>query len=420
MLFNLHQYIKLNCLVCKVVKMERLDEKRGEFNLNVFQAIDSDNTFEQLKTELSIIKMHAQSLKLENQTLSAEKEKLEKTLTAFKNMPAIVGAISEIFIEKKRAVIRTHTGVTFYINIPETFKEKININDRVVLAQSNLAMLDVLPPEKDYRALAFEINEKPNVSLKEIGGLKEIIQEVEETVILPMTNPQIFKKFNVESPKGVLLHGPPGTGKTMIAKAIASKTNSTFISLSGSELVHKYIGEGAKVVKDLFKLAKEKSPTVIFIDEIDSVAGYRMENTTGADREVNRTMTQLLVEMDGFKESDNIKVIAATNRIDILDKAVLRPGRFDRIVEIYPPRTEDRKDIFNIYLQKVPMQKLDFEEIIEKTEGASGAEIKLICKEAAIFAIRENKNKVTQKNMLDAINKILKKNVKEEQKRIYR
>jgi len=206
----------------------------------------------------------------------------------------------------------------------------------------------------------------------------------------------------------------------MIAKAIASKTNSTFISLSGSELVHKYIGEGAKVVKDLFKLAKEKSPTVIFIDEIDSVAGYRMENTTGADREVNRTMTQLLVEMDGFKESDNIKVIAATNRIDILDKAVLRPGRFDRIVEIYPPRTEDRKDIFNIYLQKVPMQKLDFEEIIEKTEGASGAEIKLICKEAAIFAIRENKNKVTQKNMLDAINKILKKNVKEEQKRIYR
>jgi len=399
--------------------MERLDERKKELNMNVFQTIDNNN-FEQLKTELNIIKMQAQSLRIENQTLYAEKERLEKILNDFKNTPAIVGIVSEIFPEKRKAVIRTYAGVIFYVNIPDIFKDKINIDDRVVLTQNTLSMLDVLPPEKDYRALAFEITEKPNISLKDIGGLKDIIQEVEETVILPMTNPKIFKKFNVESPKGILLYGPPGTGKTMLAKAIASTTNSTFISLSGSELVHKYIGEGAKVVKDLFKLAREKQPSIIFIDEIDSVAGYRMDNTTGAEREVNRTMTQLLVEMDGFKDSENIKVIGATNRIDILDKAILRPGRFDRIIEIPLPNKEDRKEIFNIYLKKVPTYRLDLENLIEKTEGASGAEIKLICKEAAIFAIRENKDKVSQKHMLDAINKILNKNKKEEEKKIYR
>jgi len=387
--------------------------ENSEYELNAYNNLDSDNLYETLKTELLISKSHAQNLILVNHALVQEKEKLEKHLNAFKNNPAIVGSVSEIFAEKQKAVIKTNNGMIFYINIPEQYIFGLNIEDRVVLAQNNLALLDILPQEKDYRAAAFEITEKPKQDLKDIGGLKKVIREIEETVILPMTKPEVFKKFGIESPKGVLLYGPPGTGKTLIAKAIAAKTKSTFISLSGSELVHKYIGEGAKVVKDLFKIAKEKAPTIIFIDEIDSVAGYRLENTTGADREVNRTMTQLLVEMDGFKDSENIKLIAATNRIDILDNAILRPGRFDRVIEVGLPDEKERKEIFNIYLNKMPTNKLDLDEIINKTNGTSGAEIKLICKEAGIFAIRKNKDKVSQDDILEAIAKIIEKDIDE-------
>lgn len=382
------------------------DQNKKEY-LNAYTDLETDHYYNQIRTELNVLKMQAQTLQLQNQTLNSEKEKLEKILNNYKNSPAIVGSVSELFLEKLKAVIRTHNGMVFYVNIPQEYFGKINVEDRVVMAQSNLAILDVLPPEKDYRAIAFEINEKPKQNLKDIGGLKKVINEVEETVILPMTQPELFKKFNIESPKGILLHGPPGTGKTMIAKAIANKTKSTFISLSGSELVHKFIGEGAKVVKDLFKIAKEKSPTIIFIDELDSVASYRLDSSTGADREVNRTMTQLLVEMDGFHESDKIKIIAATNRLDILDKAILRPGRFDRIIEVGLPDDHERKEIFKIYLEKLPLGKYDLEDIVARTNTASGADIKLICKEAAIFAIRKKKTKVTQEELIESINKIL-------------
>ncbi len=400
--------------------MENYDNQdRKDFQLNAYTELDSDPYYNQIKAELNVLKMQAQSLQLQNQTLNVEKEKLEKVLNNYKNSPAIVGTISEIFLDKLKAVIRTNNGMVFYVNVPEDIIKTINVEDRVVMAQNNLAILDVLAPEKDYRAIAFEINEKPKQSLKDIGGLKKVINEVEETVILPMTKPEIFKKFNIESPKGILLYGPPGTGKTMIAKAIANKTKSTFISLSGSELIHKFIGEGAKVVKDLFKLAKEKSPTIIFIDELDSVASYRLDSGTGADREVNRTMTQLLVEMDGFYESDKIKIIAATNRLDILDKAILRPGRFDRIIEVSLPDKQERKEIFKIYLEKIPCGKLNLETIIDMTETASGADIKLICKESAIFAIRKNKTKVTQEEIVESINKILiKDKVDEKQKEV--
>lgn len=401
---------------------ENYSNDKREYDLNAYNNLDSETIYEQLKTELLLSKSHAQNLIIVNQTLAMEKEKLEKHLNAFKNTPAIVGTISEIFHDKFKAVVRTNNGMVFYVNIPEQYFGKLNVDDRVVMAQSNLAILDALPPEKDYRALAFEISDKPKQNLKDIGGLKKVIREIEETIILPSTKPELFKKFGIESPKGVLLYGPPGTGKTLLAKAIASKTKSTFISLSGSELVHKFIGEGAKVVKDLFVLAKEKAPTVIFIDEIDSVCAYRLDQSTGADREVNRTMTQLLVEMDGFYESEGIKVIAATNRIDILDAAILRPGRFDRIIEVGLPDAKERKEIFDIYLNKMPLGKLNIDEIVEKTENASGAEIKLICKESAIFAIRKNNDKISQDDVLEAIEKILnnEKENKEEVRNYFR
>lgn len=377
--------------------------QKKEVDIDYFDTLQGPETLKQnmfLHTEL-------QMLRAQNQSLVKENDKLEKTLNFFKNVPAIIGEISEIYPEKKKGVIRTHNGIIFYVNMPDNFLKIANINDRVVMAQNNLAVLDVLPAEKDHRAHAFEVLEKPKVDFKDLGGLENPITEITETVILPLTNPELFEKFGIESPKGILLHGPPGTGKTMLAKAIANKTNSTFISVNGSELVQKFIGDGAKIVKDLFKLAKEKAPTIIFIDELDSIAAYRMETTTGADREVNRTMTQLLVEMDGFEKNDKIKIIAATNRIDILDTAVLRPGRFDRIVEIPLPNAEDRKKIFDIYLNKMPCAKLNLEEIVAKTKNASGAEIKSIATEAAIFAIRTKEDAVTQENINKAIDKVM-------------
>jgi len=402
---------------------ERIDGNTKNYQLDAYNTIDEDYFQNQLKNELMMYKIQNQSLLLQNQTLATEKDKLEKSLNAYKNNPAIVGTVSEIIHNKQKAVIKTSNGMTFYVNVPENFLSKLNVEDRVILAQNNLAMLDTLLPEKDTRAIAFEINEKPKITLKQIGGLEHTILEIEETVILPMTSPELFRKFNIDSPKGILLYGPPGTGKTMLAKAIANKTKSTFINLSGSELVHKFIGEGAKVVKDLFKIAKEKAPTIIFIDEIDAVASYRLDAGTGADREVNRTMTQLLVEMDGFNENDNIKVIAATNRIDILDKAILRPGRFDRTIEVGLPNSKARKEIFKIYLEKIPTEKINLNKIVELSKNTSGADIKLICKEAAIFAIREKSEKVNEKHLEKAIRKLTKteeQKTEEKEVKIYR
>ena len=211
------------------------------------------------------MKIQNESLTIQNQKLTLENQRLEKTINMYKNIPAIIGNVSEIFLDKMKVVVRTNNGMTFFVNIPEKFVKDIQIDSRVVLAQNNLSMLDVLNLEKDYRAQAFEINEKPKINFKDIGGLKDILQEVEETVILPLTKPELFTKFGIDSPKGILLYGPPGTGKTLLVKAIASKTKSTMNSLNGSELVHKFIGEGSKVVKDLFKIAKKKSTTKIFI-----------------------------------------------------------------------------------------------------------------------------------------------------------
>jgi proteasome regulatory subunit len=381
------------------------------YELDVYNYVENNSNYEQIKTEMNFLKLQNQTLALQNQTLNEEKNKLEKIINNFKNSPAIIGYASEVIDDK--VVVRTNNGMTFYVSIPEKFKNKINLDDRLVLAQSNLALLDVLHPETDSRAKAFEINEKPKVDFNSIGGLKDIILEIDETIILPMTKPHLFKKFGIDSPKGVLLYGAPGTGKTLIAKAIASKTKSTFISLSASELIQKFIGEGAKVVKDLFKIAKEKAPSIIFIDELDAVAAYRMDISSGADREVNRTLTQLLVEIDGFHENDGIKVIAATNRKDILDDAILRPGRFDRVIYIPLPSKEDRKEIFKIYLNKIPLEKIDMNEILEKSKDLSGADIKLVCKEAAIFAIRENRSKVTQNDLIKAITKVKKDELEE-------
>jgi proteasome regulatory subunit len=225
-----------------------------------------------------------------------------------------------------------------------------------------------------------------------------------------MLKPELFAEIGIEPPKGVLLYGPPGTGKTLLAKAVAHHTKATFIRVVGSEFVQKYIGEGARLVREVFQLAKEKAPSIIFIDEIDAIAARRTNSDTSGDREVQRTMMQLLAELDGFDPRGDVKVIGATNRIDILDPAILRPGRFDRIIEVPMPGFEARIQIFKIHTRKMKLASdVNFTELSRLTEGATGADIKAIATEAGMFALREERTTVTMMDMIKAIDKVLKK-----------
>jgi proteasome regulatory subunit len=246
--------------------------------------------------------------------------------------------------------------------------------------------------------------DRPREDFTMVGGLDEEIQKLTEAVILPLTNPEKFDRLGINPPSGVLLHGPPGTGKTLLAKALARESKAAFIGLVGSELVHKYIGEGAKLVRDVFALAKEKEHAIIFIDEIDAIGTIRTDDTSGGDREVQRTLIQLLAEIDGFKERKNIKIIAATNRIDVMDPALLRPGRFDRIVEIPLPNKEAREKILRIHASPMNLSKdVDLVAIVNHTEGFTGADIKAICIEAGMYALREDARSVRHKHFMKAV-----------------
>jgi proteasome regulatory subunit len=254
---------------------------------------------------------------------------------------------------------------------------------------------------------ASEIEERPDVSFREIGGLSPQIQELKEVVELPLLRPDLFRDVGIDPPKGVLLVGPPGCGKTLLAKAIARETKATFLRMVGSELVQKYIGEGSRMVRELFQLAKERAPSILFLDEVDSIAGRRTDSSTSADREVHRTLIQLLAELDGFDNLGDVRIIAATNRPDILDHAILRPGRLDRIIEIPLPDPASRKEIFKIHTKRMSVKKeVSLEELAAMTESFNGAQIKAVCTEAGMFAIRDERRKVNLKDFREAIKKV--------------
>jgi proteasome regulatory subunit len=252
-----------------------------------------------------------------------------------------------------------------------------------------------------------ELVDSPQECYSDIGGLNDQINEIREAVELPLKRPELFTRIGIEPPKGVLLYGPPGTGKTLLAKAVAHETNAHFMRVVGSELVQKYIGEGARLVRELFDLAKKKAPTIIFIDEIDAVGASRTEANTSGDREVQRTLMQLLAGMDGFENRGDVKIIGATNRIDILDKALLRPGRFDRIIEIPLPNEEGRLSILKVHTRSLATDDtVILSEIANLTEGKNGADLRAICMEAGMYAIRSERASITREDFLCAIEKV--------------
>lgn len=266
-----------------------------------------------------------------------------------------------------------------------------------------------LPPKIDPTVTMMTVEEKPDVTYNDVGGCKEQIEKIREVVEIPLLHPERFTSLGIDPPKGVLLYGPPGTGKTLLARAVANRTDATFIRVIGSELVQKYVGEGARMVRELFQMAKQRKACIIFFDEIDAVGGTRFDDGAGGDNEVQRTMLEIVNQLDGFESRGNIKVLMATNRPDVLDPALLRPGRLDRKIEFGLPDLEARANIFKIHTKSMSCDKdIRFELLARLCPNATGADIRSVCTEAGMYAIRARRKTVSEKDMLDAINKVIK------------
>ena len=340
--------------------------------------------------------------------LQKEVRRLKQELDRLKSPPLIIGNVRDVLADG-RVVVKSSTGPDFIVNAADyVAKENLVAGARVALNKQTLAVMGVLPPSLDPIVTGAEIVAKPEVTYEDIGGLEAEMVELREAVEDPLLRPELYRKVGIEPPKGVLLVGPPGTGKTLLAKAVANRTSATFIRFVGSELVQKYIGEGARLVRELFQLAREKAPSIVFIDELDSIGAKRLEVATSGDREVQRTLMQLLAELDGFNPLGNVKIIGATNRPDILDDALLRPGRFDRIIDIPVPNHEARLTIFRIHTRRMNVAKdVDYEVLAQRCETATGADIKAMATEAGMFAIREDRELVTMTDFEKAVDKVL-------------
>jgi proteasome regulatory subunit len=340
--------------------------------------------------------------------LQKDMSRIRGEMERLKTPPLIVGSLRDI-LPNNRVVVKSSTGPDFVVAISDYIDPKSLIpGSRVTMNKQTLAVMEVIPSSVDPIVSGAEVVEKPNITYDDIGGLKKQMLELREAVEDPLLRPELYAKVGIEPPKGVLLVGPPGTGKTLMAKAVANATNATFIRLVGSELVQKYIGEGARLVRDLFDLAKQKAPSIIFIDELDSVGAKRLDVATSGDREVQRTLMQLLSELDGFTAISNVKIIGATNRPDILDDALLRPGRFDRIIDVGLPDLEARNQIFKININHMNVdKKVSINRLAEMTDGLSGAEIKNLCTEAGMLAIRDGREKVNEKDFMAAREKVM-------------
>jgi|ECHhosMinimDraft_1075155.scaffolds.fasta_scaffold00282_6 proteasome regulatory subunit len=353
----------------------------------------------ELESRIKLLEAERASLLIEREHYLRDLEYMKRELEQIKSAPLVEATIIEI-LDDGRAVVHSSNGPNLVVYVSQALDiRKLKPGMRVALNQRGSAIAEILPKSQDVYVKAMEVIERPNVRFKDIGGLKKQIEMLKEIVVLPLTNPDVFKKIGIEPPKGALLSGPPGTGKTLLAKAVAGESNATFISTVGSELVQKFIGEGARIVRELFELAKEKSPSIIFIDEIDAIGAKRVDVGTSGEREVQRTFMQLISEMDGFDPLGDVKILAATNRIDILDPALLRPGRFDRIIQIGYPNQEERLEILRIHTRGVSLDDtVDLEKIARELEGATGADIKNLVVEAGLAAIRRGATRVSDQD----------------------
>ena len=373
----------------------------------------NETDVQSLLNEIEMLKVKNESLKakvLESSMLASnylkDVNRLKNQLEQLTTPPLFIASVLEV--NEGMALIRQHgNNQEVMTKIPPEFLGKIEAGMRVCV-NGAFSMISIINRAADVRAQVMELIRSPGIDYDMIGGLDDVIEEVIETVELPLTEPELFETIGIEPPTGVLLYGEPGTGKTLIAKAVASKAKATFIRMSGSDLIQKFVGEGARLVKDVFQLARDKAPSILFIDEIDAVGGLRTHDGTTGSAEVNRTMLQLLAEMDGFESRGNVKIIAATNRVDLLDPALLRPGRFDRVIEVPLPNEVGRMEILKIHTRKMNLaDDVNFKKLAIMTEGLSGADINVIVKEAGMFVLRRRGKEIKMQDFLDGLEKVV-------------
>ncbi|MCH1481326.1 MAG: proteasome-activating nucleotidase [Candidatus Poseidoniaceae archaeon] len=371
-----------------------------------------EDDFKNLQDQTQDLINERAHMESEIRSLKKRANRLDDEIRSLKSPPLIVGHLEDI-LDKERGIVRSSNGTVFQVALNQRLTPNVlKPGVRVALNQDTLAVIEVLHDAWDPMVSGAEMVERPDINYDSVAGLEEQKQYVREAIELPLNSPELFEKVGVEPPKGILLVGPPGCGKTLLAKAVANHTEATFIRMVGSELAQKYIGEGGRMVRELFSLAKEKAPSIIFLDEIDAIGAKRLDGSTSGDREVQRTLMQLLAELDGFDVLENVKIIAATNRPDILDEALLRPGRFDRVIEIPIPDEVGRKAIFKLNIDKMSTKKIQLKQVVDKTNGFSGAEIKATCVEAGMIAIREGRGYITQSDFMDSIKRINLKKIK--------
>jgi len=371
-----------------------------------------EDDFKNLQDQTQDLINERAHMESEIRSLKKRANRLDDEVRSLKSPPLIVGHLEDI-LDQERGIVRSSNGTVFQVALNQRLTPNVlKPGVRVALNQDTLAVIEVLHDAWDPMVSGAEMVERPDIDYESVAGLEEQKQYVREAIELPLNAPELFEKVGVEPPKGILLVGPPGCGKTLLAKAVANHTEATFIRMVGSELAQKYIGEGGRMVRELFSLAKEKAPSIIFLDEIDAIGAKRLDGSTSGDREVQRTLMQLLAELDGFDVLENVKIIAATNRPDILDEALLRPGRFDRVIEIPIPDEVGRKAIFKLNIDKMSTRKIQLKQIVDKTNGFSGAEIKATCVEAGMIAIRQGRGYITQTDFIDSIKRINLKKIK--------
>ncbi|RSH83526.1 26S proteasome regulatory subunit 6A [Apiotrichum porosum] len=393
---------------------------------------------QEIRMQTRMIDNEVKMMRQENLRLAHERnqmlEKIQDNTTKIKQnkvLPYLVSKVVEILDvdaetqegaahnehnakKSKCAVIKTSTRQTVFLPIIGLVPhEELRPGDLIGVNKDSYLVLDKLPDEYDARVKAMEVDERPTEKYTDIGGLDKQIEELVEAIVLPMQQAEKFKTLGITPPKGCLMYGPPGTGKTLLARACAAQTNACYLKLAGPSLVQMYIGDGAKLVRDAFELAKQKAPAIIFIDELDAVGTKRFDSNKAGDREVQRTMLELLNQLDGFSSDQRIKVIAATNRIDILDPALLRSGRLDRKIEFPLPNESAREHILQIHARKLNHTNVNFEELARSTEDMNGAQLKAVCVEAGMLALRQNATQLTHEHFHGGILEVQARKAKE-------
>ncbi|KAK5780107.1 proteasome regulatory particle base subunit RPT5 PWA37_001515 [Arxiozyma heterogenica] len=419
--------------------LEELDSQNLQQDEELDQEILSLSA-QELQTRSKLLDNEIRIFKSELQRLAHEKnvmiEKIKDNKEKIKNnrqLPYLVANVVEIMdlnkvdskensesstqggnvnldntVEGKAAVVKTSSRQTVFLPMVGLVDpDKLKPNDLVGVNKDSYLILDTLPSEFDSRVKAMEVDEKPTETYSDVGGLDKQIEELVEAIVLPMKRADKFKELGIKAPKGALMYGPPGTGKTLLARACAAQTNATFLKLAAPQLVQMFIGEGAKLVRDAFALAKEKAPTIIFIDELDAIGTKRFDSEKSGDREVQRTMLELLNQLDGFSSDDRVKVLAATNRVDVLDPALLRSGRLDRKIEFPLPTEDSRAQILQIHSRKMTTDEdINWQELARSTDEFNGAQLKAVTVEAGMIALRNGQSSVKHEDFVEAIGEV--------------